>query len=52
MKQPVKERIGKLREELAHIRVENSLYLQEGEKLSAQGIKGGGFKDCGRFSES
>jgi hypothetical protein len=37
MKQPVKERIEKLREELAQVRVANSLYLQEGEKLVGAG---------------
>ena len=37
MKQPVKERIGKLREEIAQLREANNLYLQDGEKLVGAG---------------
>jgi len=33
MQQPVKERIGKLREEIAQISEANGLYLQGGKKI-------------------
>jgi hypothetical protein len=46
MQQPVKERIGKLREEIAQIREANRLYLQGGKRYPAQPIKNVGFKDC------
>ncbi len=33
MQRPIKERIGKLREEIAQIRETNRLYLQRGKKI-------------------
>jgi hypothetical protein len=46
MRQPVKERIGKLREEIVQIREANRLYLQGGKKCPVRRISNVGSRDC------
>jgi hypothetical protein len=49
MQNPVKERITKLRDEMAQMSEANRLHLNGGEKQGAAGIPNVGFKDCRKF---
>jgi len=50
MQQPVKERIAKLREEIAQIREANRLFLQSGKKKpGAASDQNVDFSDCRQF---
>jgi hypothetical protein len=47
MQNPVKERIARLRDEIAQISKENRLYMQGGRKMPGSvGIMNVAFKDC------